>query len=238
MCAVIFALICSISATVFVGSLAWDSDNKALLETYKLCLSFTLIGTAGTVVKAIVDTTMEEEREKKRRIAEHDKENERRYEAWENTRIKILREFIEIFSTFYSLRKLYHSAYSKSNSIYSKETDEYKSLIRECLKKATDLEGRFGVLKVLIIGHFDLPGGEFEHRPIEKIISDRDKAKDNDERLRLSLDILGEAYDDWRHALEQNRKIDCPTSWEAYREILAFIDSQRWKPEINGNKAT
>ncbi len=204
---------------ILVTAFLSDSgDHKLFLETYKILLSFMLIGIIGAFVKMIFDLTMAKQ-----------KDEDRHYEEWEKERVGILYEFTHIFSEFYSLRKLYHSARSDNNTIYKVDTQDYFILIRECLKKAVDLEGRFGALKITIIRHFGLPMGDYGTKKISKLKETKQSEKDKNKKLRHSLDILGESFDDWRHALEQNRKINLSNEiWKIYEEILCFLDSRKY----------
>jgi DNA-binding helix-hairpin-helix protein with protein kinase domain len=45
-------------------------------------------------------------------------------------------------------------------------------------------------------------------------------------RMRLMFDLLGEAYDDWRHALEERRKITMTEDvWSTYEKLLQFLQT-------------
>jgi hypothetical protein len=81
-------------------------------------------------------------------------------------RTGIIREFIDIFSQFYSVRKLYQSA-RHHPQIYNQNSDEYDALTKELLKKCVELEGRYGALKMLAIYHFGLPDDDLGTKPIE-----------------------------------------------------------------------
>jgi hypothetical protein len=218
--------------SVFVGFAAWSASGNRpvfLLETYKLLLGFTLVGVIGVVVKAVVDARIDSEKESRKRYEEKQKELDRRYEEWERIRGEIVKEFTNIFSEFYSVRKLYHSAISDNNIIYDKSSKEFKILLQDCLRKTTELEGRYGALKILIIRHFGLPSGNFGFKSVSMLVEKKKTSSNERQRLRYALDILGEAYDDWRHALEKSRKIDVSESWNAYEEIFGFLDEEIWK---------
>jgi hypothetical protein len=220
----------SIAFLLALGVASWRSPQQlVLIESYKVLLTFTLLGVIALFVKAAIDARLDDERESRRRHEEAQKESSRRYEEWERTRASIIAEFIDIFSQFYSLRKLYHSARSRSNRIYRKPSPEYEQLLRRCLKKTTDLEGRYGALKTWIIRHFGLPTGDFGYKEIPELIKKKEQAVTEAQRLRCSLDILGEAYDDWRHALEKGRKIEVTESWNEYEQLLGFLDQQTWQ---------
>jgi hypothetical protein len=89
-------------------------------------------------------------------------------------------------------------------------------------------------LKVLIIRHFGLTPGDLGFRGIRDLSRKMETASTEKERLRFALEILGEAYDDWRHALEQDRRIQVTESWNAYEEILAFLEKQTWQGGTQG----
>jgi hypothetical protein len=215
-----------LSVVLFV--VAWQTDNVVILETYKLVLSFTLLGILGVVVKAVVDSRLEAERDSRRRYEEQQKEQNRRYEEWEKKRSEIIHEFVHIFSAYYSLSKHYHSASSGKNQIYDRASPEYLAFLRTCLEKAADLEGRYGALKMLIVRHFGLPGDDLGFKEIAVLLQKKKLALTEKEQLRCTLDLLGQAYDDWRHALEQSRRIEVATSWSAYEEILGYLESKHW----------
>lgn len=207
---------------------AWWTDNVVILETYKLVLSFTLLGILGILVKAVVDSRLDAEKESRRKYEEAQKEQGRRYEEWEKARVAIIKEFIHIFSAYYSLSKHYHSASSGKNQIYDKSSPEYLAFLRTCLERAADLEGKYGALKMLIVRHFNLPGGDLGFKEIPVLLQKKKLAATEHERLRCTLDLLGQAYDDWRHALEQARRIEVSNSWTAYEEILGYLESKHW----------
>ena len=140
-------------------------------------------------------------------------------------RLNILKEFADIYSEFYSLRKLYHSARSSRNGIYDSDSEDFKKLIRDILQRSVDLEGRYGALKVLAITHFNLPRGDFTQKQISELREQISKATDPCLQARSRLDLLGEYYDDWRHALEQNRKINLNDEFfREYERLLAFFE--------------
>ena len=59
------------------------------------------------------------------------------------------------------------------------------------------------------------------------------------ECLRYTLDILGQAYDDWRHALEQKREIrskESKLAWNEYEDVLEFLNQQTWEIRFNRKK--
>lgn len=222
---IVFTIVILIGVVVSIvlGVYSSVGNEKIFLETYKIVLSFTLVGILGGFVKAGIDVSIAKQ-----------KDNERLYDEWEKRRTNILFEFTQIYSEFYSLRKLYHSARSENNTIYAVGTSEYKTLFRDCLNKAVDLEGRFGGLKVAIIRHFNLPMGDYGAKYIDELLELKAGTEEQKLVMRYSLDILGELYDDCRHALEQDRKIKMSNEmWSIYEELLGFLDSARYQKENN-----
>ena len=91
-----------------------------------------------------------------------------------------------------------------------------------------DLEGRFGALKILTITHFKLPHGEYQKKSIDELKQLLCEKKDERELARIRLDLLGEYYDDWRHALEQKRKIKVDdTFYRSYDWLLKFAEESK-----------
>ncbi len=210
--------------------ITWGSYNSRglpaysdlILETYKTLLTFSLITVGGIALKALIDQVIEKDRNKQIDLS-----------RYEETRKIILKEFAIIFSEFYAIRKLYHSALSHKG-IYDKSSNDFINLIRSLLQKSVDMEGRFGALKVLIITHFNLPRGEYQNKNIEELKKSisSEKALTTSEQsqkklIRLGLDLLGESYDDWRHAFEHNRKIEVDeVFWKEYDTILQFLEKR------------
>ena len=214
---IVLALISAMAYSILISSTPVDTPSPyatILLEAFKILLSFSLITTGGVVIKGLVDQLLSDERD-------------RRIQAtrYEETRQSILEEFADIYSDFYSIRKLYHSARSSRNNIYQIDSEEYKKLVRDILQRSVDLEGRYGALKVLAITHFNLPRGEFRKKEIPELKQQISKSEDKEKEARLRLDLLGEYYDDWRHALEQNRKIDVNDEFFLeYERLLAYFE--------------
>lgn len=187
---------------------------SVVLESLKVLLSFSFITTGGLFVKSFIDQLLSESQDRKIAASRR-----------EETRLEILKEFTTVYSDFYSVRKLYHSAHSSHNNIYQKASEKYQELMCDLLQRTVDLEGRYGALKVLAIIHFDLPRGGFEMKPIPELTYEIAKSKDDKCSARLRLDLLGEYYDDWRHALEQNRKIKAADEfYKAYGILLSYFE--------------
>jgi hypothetical protein len=108
-----------------------------VLESFKILLSFSFITTGGLFVKNIIDQVLSEGQDRKIAASRR-----------EETRLEILKEFTTVYSDFYSVRKLYHSAHSSHNDIYQKGSEKYQELMCNLLQRTVDLEGRYGALKV------------------------------------------------------------------------------------------
>lgn len=99
-------------------------------------------------------------------------------------------------------------------------------LVREILQKSVELEGRYGALKVLAITHFDLRRGDYGYKQVSTLVQQIAEVGDPREKARLRLDLLGEYYDDWRHALEKSRKIKHEEDfYQIYNELLGFLEA-------------
>lgn len=209
----LLALLYLFSAEGTINSNAGSPYANLLFETYKTLLTFSLVTTGGIFLKALIDRVIEKDRYKQI-------ESNRR----EETRKILLKEFTTLFSEFYAIRKLYHSAISHE-AIYEQKSADLKILIRQLLQKSVDLEGRYGSLKVVAITHFDLPRGEYQRKSLLEL-KGLIAAADTEKKLaRYRLDLLGESYDDWRHALEDNRKIHVDDAfWKGYELLLAFLE--------------
>ena len=94
----------------------------------------------------------------------------------------------------------------------------------EGAQRSVELEGRFGAFKVLAITFFKLRGGDFGRKDVDKLKASLETATNTHELARLHLDLLGEAYDDWRHALEHDRRIVPGNDlWGYYEQLLQFF---------------
>ena len=222
-----------VGALGFVGSLAlallhYEFTNPTIasfaLEAFKILLTFTLIALGGASIKGAIDALLDEQRAH-RALMEQKKERQ----------ADIIKEFTDIFSQFYSVRKLYHSAKDHVN-IYDPSGREYAELIKRLLEKSVDLEGRYGAIKILAINHFELPLIDLStKRPdmqeltkkVAKLVDIMDDRKNRLLLIRHRLDLLGELYDEWRHALERNQKINNNVVgvavWENYEALLTFF---------------
>jgi hypothetical protein len=217
----------------FIGSLVLailhyefpnDTIRSFSLEAFKISFTFTLIALGGALIKGTIDALLDEQRAQ-RTLVEQQKERQ----------ASIVKEFAEIFSEFYSIRKLYHSAKDHRN-LYDSKSTEYAELVRKLLQKSVDLEGRYGALKIFAIEHFALPRRQLStQRPNLQELKERiptdDGGINNPERqrdvVRDRLDLLGELYDEWRHSIERDKKI-CDKIvgadvWKNYEALLQFF---------------
>jgi len=206
-------------------------------ELLKASVAFVLIVVGGTLVKLSVDTTVERERElraeshredERRRADAHREDERRRVDVQRDAerRRDVVNEFVAVYSGFYAARKLYHSALSDSNDIFDKAGEDFACLRRSLLKNIVDLEGRYGAVKISAITSFGLPAGFLGAKNVKEVRAQLDIESDPPRRVRLMLDLLGEAYDDWRHALEERRKIDMIEDvWATYDKLLQFFQT-------------
>jgi hypothetical protein len=189
-------------------------------ELFKALLVFTLAVWGGALIKNVIDEASEKQQ---RRDA-------------------IRKEFIEIFSQFYSVRKLYHSLME-----HNQGNAEYTTTKQELLRKSVELEGRYGGLKTLAINHLGLSVKDLGTKEVHTLVDRIDKAERELEEhhhrksaivrdlIRDRFDLLGQLYDGWRHALEQDRKIgqssrscnkniDVPKEvWKNYEVLLQYL---------------
>jgi len=94
-----------------------------------------------------------------------------------------------------------------------KNEDDWKRLIQRCFQSAHDLAE--AVKKI----------PEEKLSELTKLISTKSNVK---EIARLKLDMLGEYYDDWRHALEKGRKINVDEEfWSGYDWLLHFLEQRK-----------
>ena len=175
------AILFGILLTLIFGLLAFNSDNKLFFESYKISLSFTLVGILGAAIKSAIDTSITQRQK----------------------RAEIFKEFTEIFSGFYGLRKLHEAAIRATNGVFGK--DEYIGLMRDCVKTAVDLEGRYGALKIAIIHQYGLPEGDYSAKSLDEWISRWEGAK-GQQRIRYALDLLGQLYDLWRYKFQDSKE--------------------------------
>jgi hypothetical protein len=185
-------------------------------EIFKAGLTFCLVGATGALIKVLADRLLEVDRDERARTAEKEK-----------TKRALLEEFTAIYSGFYSLRKLWHSARDARASVYGPhDSDQYSNLVRSLIERSVGLEGKYGALKIALVRHFGLQAGDYGSKSCAALQDELSKCKDPHERARLQLDFLGECYDDWRHALEEDRKIATGvSSWRTYESLLAIFDS-------------
>jgi hypothetical protein len=202
------------------------------IELFKAALTFTLIAAGGGYIKIVGDRFLEGQRIEQAQLDKRKAE-----------RRSIIDELVNTFSGFYSLRKYYES----------KSQPRDAEFVKYFLEKSTELEGRFGALKVRAIQHFKLPEGVLRSQEIEglnedlKAATEKSKVMSNSpeaarQEARIRLDLLGQFYDKWRHALEKERekillskkewekilsnyhRDDLESHWEQYRKLLTFFE--------------
>jgi hypothetical protein len=196
---------------------------------FKTALIFTLIAAVGGYIKIVGDHFLEDQRTKQAKLDER-----------EAQRKSIIDAFVNTFSGFYSLRKYYES----SSRVRGEKFEKY------FLVKSTELEGQYGALKIRAIQHFELPAGDFGTQKISDLeaeiaqldntlketkttINSREAARKAARiaarnAARKRLDLLGEYYDRWRHALEKDRteillKPCRERFWMQYTGLLTYF---------------
>jgi len=229
--ALVVGLLTATIAVLYIQSVPREGTSpvppraQVFIELFKIFGAFTLLTAGGALAKYVADETLEEKRQAR---SEH--------EAREKERAELIKELAATYSEFYSLRKLYHSAIG-SKSLYRASAD-LEALKREILETVVGLEGRHGGLKVRAITHFGLRGGEFGYKDKADLLDKIAKTQDEKEIARLQFDLLGECYDDWRHALEDGKKIEPGKSlYESYEKLLGFMESAPSKTHNPGPQA-
>jgi hypothetical protein len=192
-----------------------------LKELVKYLLAFVIVSFGGVVIRHPVDRVLQRQRSLRESAVRE-----------EETRRTIVKEFAEIYSGFYTIRKHYHSLRKKENKVYAELSASIPSILDDLLRRSVELEGRFGALKALSVIHFGLPTEKLtETKNIEDLLEKLKNATASRERARIQLDLIGEWYDDWRHALEKGESIftekdtdQRATFYDTYRDLLAFFE--------------
>lgn len=193
-----------------------------LEESLKASLTFALIALGGSLIKRVVDADLEERRAARDAAEQLVERQHADRRAAEDRRRRVLDELAAVFSGFYSVRKLYHSAISKRHSVYSNDAAALLNLRRKLLEQATDLEGRYGAVKVQALISLGLHAGDLQYKTLGQL-QERiaDPETDDCLRQRLWFDVLGEAFDGWRHALERDEEIETiGLAWGGYEQAL------------------
>jgi hypothetical protein len=123
-------------------------------------------------------------------------------------RTKVIDEFINIYSGFYEIRKIYNSIITHKNQVLDLNT--INNLKEQCLKDTVKFDAKFGLLKVRLTNHYDLPKGHWEKTGIELLktkISETPNNKYKD-KLRLKLDLLGEYNSLWLDSIQLGNEIE------------------------------
>jgi hypothetical protein len=192
-----------------------------LKELVKYLLAFVIVSFGGVVIRHSVDRVLMRQRSLRESAVRE-----------EEMRRTIVKEFAEIYSGFYTIRKHYDSLRKKENKVYAELSASIPSILDDLLRRSVELEGRFGALKALSVIHFRLPTEELaETKKIKELRGKLPKARDSRERARIQLDLIGEWYDDWRHALENGRPIFTEKDtdqraefYDTYRDLLTFFE--------------
>ncbi|HKO56033.1 MAG TPA: hypothetical protein VJ276_09150 [Thermoanaerobaculia bacterium] len=198
--------------------------SKLLEEMVKVTLTFALIALGGSVIKMSIDADLEARRVAREAAQENIERLRSEQQAAEAHRREVVGEVTAVFSEFYSIRKRYHSALSRTKSLYANDPTAMTALRRELLAKAIDLEGRYGAVKTKALISLGLHLGDFGYKDVTDLRSKIEAATDQGAAARMWFDYLGEAFDGWRHGIERDEKIGTVTAaWEGYEHILAQL---------------
>lgn len=181
-------------------------SESIIIEIIKILI----IGGLAFLVKFFIEENIKERDEKKL-----NKQIRNKFKT------QIIDEFVEIFSGFYQIRKMYHSTFIQKN--YAFDDSLKKKLIYDSLIKSTELESRYGNIKVRLIIHYGLPTGDWETKKKDELKINLENEKNFKKKLRLQLDLLGEYYDIWRNSIESGQKISTEGDknfYGLYEEIL------------------
>lgn len=224
-------IVAAVTLVVLTGTLLlfhdYDKESEKsifLVESFKTTLSFFLITSVGLLLKNAIDSSIQRDTERKLE-----------YHRIENLRKDMIEHFTTIYSEFYSIRKFYHSVRSLKNNIAEETSESKNDIFLRLVEKSSEKEGEYGSLKVKIIHEYSLPSGNFEMKPIEELISIINSNPEEKMKIRCQLDLLGEFYDDWRHAMESpmKRKIFEANDvnryhgffYSTYSELLNFLET-------------
>ena len=122
--------------------------DHVYLEIIKIVVAIVIIGGFGYLIKQ--EITKEAKKKKEER-----KEKEIRGEF----RTKVIDEYINIYSGFYEIRKIYNSIITENFKTLDLNT--INNLKEKCLKDSVKFDAKFGSLKVRLSNHFELPNPEF-----------------------------------------------------------------------------
>ena len=191
--------------------------NEVLLEGIKAFMTLVVLGIIGLLIRNWIDTKSRRKEDKE--VAKN--------EALEFKR-NIIDEYIDVFSSFYSIRKLYHSALDPKNRIL--DDAERKKIMIDSLKNSTKQAGKYGTLKVRIINHYKLPKDNWDAKKIKELESGIEESEQPNEVFRMQLDLMGEYYDMWLNSIELGSHIDAegnPKFYKLYNDILTTLEARR-----------
>jgi hypothetical protein len=191
--------------------------NTILLKAIDAVLSLFVLGFIGLLIRNWVEAKTN------RKIERENKLNE----AMEFKR-NIVDEYINIYSEFYSIRKLYHSTLLPTN--HALEETDRKNLKIEALRSTTRHEGKYGTLKVRIINHYKLPKDNWEWKPMEDLEAEIEECQHPNVVFRTQLDLMGEYYDLWRNSIEEGKRIGVEGDekfYKLYNDILTTLEARK-----------
>jgi hypothetical protein len=213
--AVIVSITFGIVLYYFYPELDEDKTNVFLIKTlFTSFVTFAIITIGGLFVKTTIDFSIEK-----------DRANKIKEERIQTLRSNFINELTQIYSGFYSIRKLYHSVLDEENLNYNNSDNEKTMLFRDLLAKSVDLEGRYGALKVNIAIYYNLELDKWGSKNIDKLNNALKKETDPKIKYRLKLDLIGEYFDEWRHSIEKEEEIDDKVFITVhYTEVLSFLN--------------
>ena len=199
--------------------------NEVLMESIRAFLSLIVLGVMGLLIRNWIDAKGRRKEEKE--IAKN--------ESLEFKR-NIIDEYINTFSVFYSIRKMYHSALEPHNEILNDE--DRKQLKIEALRSSTKQAGKYGTLKVRIINHYKLPKDNWDSKEIRELEHDIEECEQPNDIFRMQLDLLGCYYDKWLDSIERGQRIDAEGNqrfYKLYNDILTTLEARRIEKTVSSS---
>jgi hypothetical protein len=198
-------------------------------EVFKASLGFLLVVCGGAMIKGVVDTELDKRKTEREWQSKADERRRSELAAWEERKRLLLQELARIFSGFYTVRKLHHSITKRQAAPYQNDPQEVEKVKRGLLRECVELEGRYGALKVQALLLLHLPAGDLGWKNINELTARLASTTDPRQIVRLRFDVLGEAFDGWRHALEKGDRITTgPQAWAEYEFLLGHLTSAQF----------
>ncbi|HEX6086604.1 MAG TPA: hypothetical protein VF266_18890 [Thermoanaerobaculia bacterium] len=176
-----------------------------------------------------MDAELDKRKTERERQSKADEKRRSELAAWEERKRLLLQELASIFSGFYTVRKLHHSITRRQAAPYRGFPEEVEKVKRGLLRECVELEGRYGALKVQALLLLHLPAGDLGWKNIHELTTRLAAATDPRQIVRMRFDVLGEAFDGWRHALENGEKITTgPEAWTEYEFLLQHLTNAQF----------